>query len=87
MPIKPVTLIGWMHEYGVSVIFMALVTILLFAYFWKVINNRPEYLKVLDGLRQSFEQLLAKYHTIEVTVAKIETILNGDFRNRGGRNG
>ena len=62
--VKSLSVIGWMHEYGVSVVFMALVTVLLFAYFWKVINARPEAVIIFDSVKSSLEQIVVKIHNL-----------------------
>lgn len=82
--IEPLSMMQWMHEYGVSIVFMALVSVLLFLYFWKVINAKPESLRLFGSVTVLIEKISADIQAIKVTIAEIKTMLDGNFRNKGG---
>ena len=86
-PLDPISVIGWMHEYGVSLVLLALVTVLLFAYFWRLVNAKPEHVRLFDSINHLIEKLVTEIQCIKISVAEVKTMLNGEFRNRGSRNG
>ena len=85
MPIKidPDAVTHSMSEYGVALVILSFVLLLLFVYFWKMINQKSSFERMFESQRQMIASLIKKVDKVKDDLLIIRTRLEGNFRVRG----
>ncbi len=85
MPVKtnPLAITQALSEYGIALVLISFVLLLLFIYFWKMINQKSLFERMFDAQNHMLEQMAVKLQEVKEELIKIKTIVNGNFRNKG----
>ena len=85
MPIKvsPDAVAHSMSEYGVALVVLSFVLLLLFVYFWKMINQKGLFERLFEAQNHMIEILTVKVDRIKEDLLIIRTRMEGDFRVKG----
>lgn len=72
-----------MHEYGAISVILSFVLLLVFVYFWKLINQRSQIEKRFDRLEQIMNELKQNCDKIKTNLLELKYMIKGRFRNKG----
>ena len=65
-------LVQSLEQHGVALVVLSVVLLLLFLYFWRLINQKP-----------LTEKLLVLIYELKAEVSEVKAIIQGTFRNKG----
>ena len=81
--VDPTLVAHSMSEYGVALVIVSFVLLLLFVYFWKMINQKSIIERMFDAQNAVMETQTKKIEKIKEDVLVIRIRLEGDFRVKG----
>jgi hypothetical protein len=78
---KPDAVAEWVMRYGVGIVLVSIVLVLLFMYFWKIINSPPKYVELFKQTGDLLEKVHNAIHKNTLLLVEVKTLLRGGFRN------